>query len=224
MRWSTATWPTRWPCCGGDRGGNGLSGYWPYAEVERPAALPDAQVAAYTALMAASQPFIAEEVLAAYDFSRAPLPARPRRRRRQLPARRRGPAPASPPEAVRPAGGGRARPCRLRRGRPRRPRRGLRRRLHRRAAARRRRHRLPGPHRPRPRRLKALAILRSARGALAPGGTLLVAEPMSGTPGAEPITEAYFGFYLLAMGTGRPRTAEELGRAAAPGRLRRPRN
>ena len=33
---------------------------------------------------------------------------------------------------------------------------------------------------------------------------------MSGTPGAEPITEAYFGFYLLAMGTGRPRTAEEL--------------
>ena len=33
---------------------------------------------------------------------------------------------------------------------------------------------------------------------------------MSGTAGAEPIADAYFGFYLLAMGTGRPRTAEEL--------------
>jgi demethylspheroidene O-methyltransferase len=33
---------------------------------------------------------------------------------------------------------------------------------------------------------------------------------MSGTPGAEPITDAYFGFYLLAMGTGRCRTVAEL--------------
>lgn len=56
----------------------------------------------------------------------------------------------------------------------------------------------------------ALAILRAARHALPPGGTLLLAEPMSGTPGAEPMGEAYFGFYLLAMGSGRPRTAAEL--------------
>ncbi len=57
---------------------------------------------------------------------------------------------------------------------------------------------------------EALRILRAARAALVPGGTLLVAEPMSGTRGAEPMGDAYFGFYLLAMGQGRPRTAAEL--------------
>ncbi len=46
--------------------------------------------------------------------------------------------------------------------------------------------------------------------ALQPGGTLIVAEPMSGTPGAEGMGEAYFGFYLMAMGSGRPRRADEL--------------
>jgi demethylspheroidene O-methyltransferase len=56
----------------------------------------------------------------------------------------------------------------------------------------------------------ALTILRAARAALPPGGTLLLAEPMAGTPGAEPAGAAYFGFYLLAMGSGRPRRAEEL--------------
>ena len=58
----------------------------------------------------------------------------------------------------------------------------------------------------------AAAILRSARKALGPGGTLLLAEPMARTRGAEPMGEAYFGFYLLAMGSGRPRTATELSR------------
>ncbi len=33
---------------------------------------------------------------------------------------------------------------------------------------------------------------------------------MAGTPGAEPVGDAYFGLYLLAMGSGRPRTAAEL--------------
>jgi demethylspheroidene O-methyltransferase len=33
---------------------------------------------------------------------------------------------------------------------------------------------------------------------------------MSGTPGAERIGDAYFGFYFLAMGQGRSRTAAEL--------------
>ena len=42
------------------------------------------------------------------------------------------------------------------------------------------------------------------------GGKLLIAEPMSDTPGAEPIGDAYFGFYLLAMGRGRPRRPAEL--------------
>ena len=45
---------------------------------------------------------------------------------------------------------------------------------------------------------------------LAPGGRLLVAEPMAGTRGAEPAGHAYFGLYLLAMGQGRVRTADEL--------------
>jgi len=33
---------------------------------------------------------------------------------------------------------------------------------------------------------------------------------MAGTAGAEPIGDTYFGFYLWSMGSGRPRTAEEL--------------
>jgi demethylspheroidene O-methyltransferase len=56
----------------------------------------------------------------------------------------------------------------------------------------------------------ALALLRAVRLALPRNGVLLIAEPMAATPGAEPIGDAYFGFYLLAMGRGRPRTAREL--------------
>jgi demethylspheroidene O-methyltransferase len=56
----------------------------------------------------------------------------------------------------------------------------------------------------------ALKILRNVRAALPPGGTLLVAEPLAGTKGAEPVGTAYFGFYLLAMGSGRPRTGAQL--------------
>lgn len=56
----------------------------------------------------------------------------------------------------------------------------------------------------------ALALLRAVHAALPPGGTLLVAEPMARTPGAEPAGDAYFGFYLLAMGSGRPRSPDEI--------------
>jgi demethylspheroidene O-methyltransferase len=56
----------------------------------------------------------------------------------------------------------------------------------------------------------ALTLLRAARRALRPGGKLLIAEPMAATPGAEAMGDAYFGFYLLAMGQGRPRTFAEL--------------
>ncbi len=56
----------------------------------------------------------------------------------------------------------------------------------------------------------ALAILRKCHAALPRGGILLVAEPMSGTPGAVPVGDAYFGFYLAAMGSGRPRSASEI--------------
>jgi demethylspheroidene O-methyltransferase len=54
-----------------------------------------------------------------------------------------------------------------------------------------------------------LAILRAARRALPADGVLLIAEPMAETKGAEAVG-AYFGFYLLAMGSGRPRTPEAL--------------
>lgn len=57
---------------------------------------------------------------------------------------------------------------------------------------------------------RALAILRSVRAIVPPDGVLLLAEPMSGTRGAEPVGDAYFGFYLLAMGSGRTRRVEEL--------------
>ncbi len=53
-------------------------------------------------------------------------------------------------------------------------------------------------------------LLRAAREALPKGGAIVIGEPMAGTPGAEPMGDAYFGFYLLAMGRGRPRTADEL--------------
>ena len=57
---------------------------------------------------------------------------------------------------------------------------------------------------------RALMILKAARAALPADGTLLIAEPMAGTPGAEAMGDAYFGFYLLAMGKGRSRSAADL--------------
>ena len=57
---------------------------------------------------------------------------------------------------------------------------------------------------------RALMILKAVRAALPTGGVLLIAEPMAGTPGAEAMGDAYFGFYLLAMGKGRSRTAADL--------------
>lgn len=54
----------------------------------------------------------------------------------------------------------------------------------------------------------ALAILQAVHRSLAPEGVVLLAEPMSETKGAESVG-AYFLFYLLAMGSGRPRSASE---------------
>ena len=55
-----------------------------------------------------------------------------------------------------------------------------------------------------------LNLLKAARLALAPDGVLVLAEPMSATAGGERIAEAYFGFYLLAMGSGRPRSFDQI--------------
>ncbi len=51
-------------------------------------------------------------------------------------------------------------------------------------------------------------LLAKARAALPPRGTLIIAEPMAGTRGSEAMGDAYFGLYLWAMGSGRPRTAK----------------
>jgi demethylspheroidene O-methyltransferase len=57
---------------------------------------------------------------------------------------------------------------------------------------------------------RVLTLLRAARRALPPDGTLLLAEMMAGTPGAQAMGDAYFGLYLWAMGSGRPRRVAEL--------------
>ena len=55
-------------------------------------------------------------------------------------------------------------------------------------------------------------LLAKAHAALADGGRLIVAEPMSG--GARPMrsTDAYFAVYCMAMRTGRVRSAEEIAK------------
>lgn len=54
-------------------------------------------------------------------------------------------------------------------------------------------------------------ILRAIFQALPAGGVLLLAEPMAQPSNQPPLGDAYFHFYLLAMGAGRLRTAQELG-------------
>lgn len=187
-----------------------LSQYWPYAGADRPADLDADRVAAYSDLMSASQSLIAEEVLDAYALirhrclldvgggdgsflvaaaQRAPdlklmlfdLPAVAERAR----ARLSGAGLASRAEAI----GGDFLVDRLPRGADVAS---LVRVIHDHDDAR------------------AMTILRAVRRALPPDGRVLVAEPMAETPGAETMGEAYFGFYLMAMGKGRPRTCAEL--------------
>ena len=55
-----------------------------------------------------------------------------------------------------------------------------------------------------------LALLKRVRRSLAPGGKLLIVEPMSGMRGARNVGDAYFAFYLFAMGSGRARSIPEL--------------
>ncbi len=201
-----------------------LAHYWPYAGAASPDALPAESVADYCALMSASQPLVADEILDAYPLAghrclldvgggeggflasaalRAPalqlvlfdLPAVVERARAQGPAAGLG-------DRVRFVGGSflsdalpeGADVASLVRV------------IHDHDDA------------------AALCILRAVRRALPDDATLLLAEPMAGTPGAGPMGDAYFGFYLLAMGRGRPRTAAKLTallRAAGFDRVRR---
>jgi demethylspheroidene O-methyltransferase len=52
----------------------------------------------------------------------------------------------------------------------------------------------------------ALKILSAIRRILPPDGVLMIAEPMRELAGVEPVSDAYFGFYLLAMGRGETRS------------------
>ncbi len=192
----------------GESGPTRLSGYWPYAKAAEPGAADAEAVAGYSRLMAASQALIAEDVLDAYPLDRhaclmdvgggegafvtAAAARHPKLRLMLFDL----PAVAARAEArlgkaglpVACRGGSffsDPLPC---------------------GADAISLVRIVHDHDD----ARVTLLLRAAHDALPPGGTLLVAEPMAGTPGAEPIGDAYFGFYLLAMGSGRARTAAEL--------------
>jgi len=190
--------------------GSSLARYWPYADASAPDALSKESIGDYSALMSASQPLVADEILDAYPMSRhrclldvgggeggfvmsaarrAPalqlmlfdLPAVADRARTRC-------APSDAAARLRIFGGSfltdplpqGADIVTLVRV------------MHDHDDA------------------TCLRLLRAVRCALPQDGTLLVAEPLAQTPGAERMGDAYFGFYLLAMGRGRPRTVEQL--------------
>ncbi len=208
----------------GQTGPAALAGYWPYAGSDAPGTLGGERVATYSALMSASQPLVADEILDAYPLHRhrclldvgggegrflvsaARRAARLRLMLFDLPAvavraSERFAAEGLADRAV--AHGGDFLRDALPRGADIAS---LVRVIH--------DHDDAG----------ALALLQAVRRALPADGVLLLAEPMSGTAGAEAMGDAYFGFYLLAMGRGRPRNADELTRllhAAGFDRVRR---
>lgn len=57
---------------------------------------------------------------------------------------------------------------------------------------------------------RVAGLLARVRAALPTGGRLLLAEVMTDDARPEPIGDAYFGFYLLAMGRGRCRSVERM--------------
>lgn len=191
-------------------GGGALAAHWPYATDAAPAAVDAERTERYTALMAASQPLVAEQVLDAVDL---------RRHRRLLDvgggdgtfaraAAARAPAlgivvfdlPAVAQEARRRFAGTACEP----------------------------RAEVVGGdffRDPLPASCDVATLVRvlhdhdddrvrvlldAVHAALVPGGRLVVAEPMAGTRGARAMGDAYFGLYLLAMGSGRPRTESRI--------------
>jgi demethylspheroidene O-methyltransferase len=57
---------------------------------------------------------------------------------------------------------------------------------------------------------QVVRLLRNVRAALEPGGRLVIAEPMAGTGREERLAAAYFGFYFLAMRSGRCRSPAQI--------------
>lgn len=194
----------------GAPGGGRLAQYWPYAGAALPADLPEEETAAYTKLMAQSQPMVARVVLAAHSFGRHrclldlgggdgaflsavvqryphlrgllfDLPAVAAQARLRF-------RDAGLSERVTAYGGsflvddlpGGADIITL--------------------------IRILHDHNDD----AAMALLRAAYRALPRGGALVIAEPLVGAAGAAAVGDAYFAFYLHAMGSGRPRRIGEL--------------
>jgi demethylspheroidene O-methyltransferase len=55
------------------------------------------------------------------------------------------------------------------------------------------------------------ALLTKVAQTLGPKGTLIIIEPLADTASAREMGDGYFGMYLFAMGSGRPRRADEIG-------------
>jgi demethylspheroidene O-methyltransferase len=187
-----------------------LSGHWPYAKSAEPSALDTSKIEAYTGLMAASQPIVSSEILDAYPFAKhghqclldvgggngAFLAAAAERNPRlqlmlfDLPAVADFASKRFQDENLDHRAttfGGDMRRDPLPRG-----------------ADVISLVRIVHDHDDD----AVLAILRAVREALPADGKLLIAEPMSATRGAGPVG-AYFDIYLLAMGSGRPRSVDE---------------
>ncbi len=187
-----------------------LSRYWAYAQAEDPSNLPDEAVRAYSALMSASQPLVASEILDAYPFQnhkrlldvgggegrficsvgeRYPnlelllfdLPAVAARAEKNIAAN--GLAHRAT------AFGGSFFTDTLPQG-----------------ADIVTLVRILHDHDDK----KAAGLLTNIHRALNPGGCLLIAEPLAETPGAERMGDTYFGFYLMAMRSGRPRSRKTI--------------
>lgn len=189
-----------------------LAGYWAYASTDVPGALAEDATRDYTALMSASQPLIAQNVLAAYSLSRhrhlldvgggdgafaaAAATAAPDLQVSLIDL---------PPVAAR----ANARFARL----------GLAQRVR---ACGGDFHADPLPQGADIVSLvrvlhdhdddAVLSLLRGVRAALPRDGRVLIAEPLAGD---SKVADAYFSMYLLAMGHGRVRTQRELGQLLA---------
>lgn len=59
------------------------------------------------------------------------------------------------------------------------------------------------------------ALFHNIRRSVAPGATVLIAEPFAGDPATARVTDAYFNFYFAAMGQGRTRSPREIAALAA---------
>ncbi len=181
-------------------GGGALAAYWGYARNDDPAASSGAAVGSYSTLMATSQAMVAEQVTAAYDFSRHKRlldvgggeGAFVRAVRATTP-RLEGALFDLPAVAARaadvPVHGGNFFEDALPTGFDLIS---LVRILH--------------DHDDEP----AMKLLRNIHAALPPDGQLMIAEPMAGTRGSGAMGDGYFGMYLWAMGSGRPRTSQEI--------------